>query len=94
VLVNAVAGRHAGSGFAEFLRVAILPNLALASVTYAVGRLALPWMPDRGYPTLFLSFGLVSLFHAGLSALFLVDRVHLRAISAYAAGRLAFARAD
>jgi len=91
LFLNAIAGRHAGSGLGEFARTAILPNLALGAVTYAAGRLLLPFIPDRGYPTLFLSFALVSVFHGAIAALFLVERDHLRRMTGYVTERASFA---
>jgi O-antigen/teichoic acid export membrane protein len=89
IWLNAIAGKQAGSHFGAFLKIAILPNLGIGAITYLAGRIFLPFLPRDRYPWLFLSFALVSIFHALCVILFLVERQHLRALAAQLPGKWA-----
>lgn len=76
--LGAVAARYAETTLWRFIRVALLPNLAVLAVVCVVGSLALSWMPPAGWPSILLSFTLVSVLHFTLAAMFIVERDHLR----------------
>jgi O-antigen/teichoic acid export membrane protein len=73
-VLNALAAYYAETTYRRFASYALLPNLAvLAAVCLIAGPVLHRW-PPSGYPSILLSFALVSALHAALVASFIIER--------------------
>lgn len=79
--LNAIAAHYAETTFWQFLREAMLPNFAVLAVVCALGGAVLHLFPPHGWISILLSFTMVSVLYLALTALFVIERPHLRQIS-------------
>jgi O-antigen/teichoic acid export membrane protein len=91
ILIPTLAGRYSHATMGEYWGRAILPNLAVAAIVFAAGKLVLPLIPGAGWPPPPPPSALVSLLHlAGVVAFILEkkDRIGFLALirARFAAG--------